>query len=54
MKYAARQKGFSIVEVPITFTDRIEGASKMSGGIVKEAIFGVLKMRLKALVGYYH
>lgn len=54
MKYAARQKGFSIVEVPITFTDRIEGASKMSGGIVKEAIFGVLKMRLKAIGGYYH
>ncbi len=54
MKYAARQKGFSIVEVPITFTDRVEGASKMSGGIVKEAIFGVLKMRIKALTGYYH
>jgi dolichol-phosphate mannosyltransferase len=54
MKYAARQKGFSIIEVPITFTDRIEGASKMSGGIVKEAIFGVLKMRIKALMGYYH
>lgn len=53
MKYAARQKGFSIIEVPITFTDRIEGASKMSGGIVKEAIFGVLKMRIKALMGYY-
>lgn len=54
MKYAARQKGFTIVEVPITFIDRIEGASKMSGGIVKEAIFGVLKMRIKAMTGYYH
>lgn len=54
MKYAARQKGFQIVEVPITFTDRMEGTSKMSGGIVKEAIFGVLKMRVKAISGYYH
>lgn len=54
MKYAARQKGFQIVEVPITFIDRMEGVSKMSGGIVKEAIFGVLKMRIKALSGYYH
>lgn len=54
MKYAARQKGFQIVEVPITFTDRMEGISKMSGGIVKEAIFGVLKMRVKAISGYYH
>jgi len=45
MKYAALQKGFKVVEVPITFVDRIEGASKMSSGIFKEAFFGVIQMR---------
>ncbi len=45
MKYAARTLGFKIIEVPITFTDRIIGTSKMSGGIIKEAVFGVIKMR---------
>ncbi len=51
MKFAARQLGFSIVEVPITFTDRKEGTSKMSKTIVSEAILGVLQMRLRAF-GY--
>ena len=45
MKYSARTLGFKIIEVPITFTDRIEGVSKMSSGIIKEAVFGVIKMR---------
>ncbi len=45
MKFAARQLGFKIKEIPITFTDRIEGSSKMSKGIVKEAIYGVLQMK---------
>ena len=45
MKFAAYRLGFSIKEVPITFTDRLEGTSKMSKGIVKEAILGVLQMR---------
>lgn len=45
MKYLAYKLGFKVVEVPITFTDRIEGASKMSKGIFQEAILGVLKMR---------
>lgn len=45
MKFAARQLGFKLVEIPITFTDRIEGSSKMSHGIVKEAIRGVLQMK---------
>jgi dolichol-phosphate mannosyltransferase len=45
MKYAALQKGFKVVEVPITFVDRIEGVSKMSSGIFKEAFFGVIQMR---------
>lgn len=45
MKYRAWRKKFQLVEVPITFTDRIAGASKMSTGIFKEAFFGVLQMR---------
>ncbi len=45
MKYAARQLGFKIKEIPITFTDRIVGESKMNKGIVKEAVWGVIQMR---------
>jgi len=45
MKYRAWKAGFKIKEVPITFVDRTEGVSKMSKGIIKEAIFGVWKMR---------
>ncbi len=45
MKYAALQKGFKIVEVPITFVDRIEGVSKMSSKIFKEAFLGVIQMK---------
>ncbi len=53
MKFAAWQHNFKIKEVPIVFTDRVEGVSKMSKGIIKEAIFGVLKMRLRGLMGLY-
>lgn len=49
MKFIAYKLGFKVVEVPITFTDRVEGASKMSKGIFKEAILGVLKMRFMKL-----
>lgn len=45
MKYAAVKHGFKIIEVPITFVDRIYGVSKMSTGIFKEAFLGVWKMR---------
>lgn len=45
MKYRAWKLGFRIKELPITFVDRVEGASKMSTGIVKEAMNGVWKMR---------
>ena len=45
MKFASWLLGFKLREIPITFTDRIEGSSKMSKGIVKEAIFGVLSMK---------
>jgi len=53
MKFASRMLGFRITEVPITFTDRVEGTSKMSKGIVKEAILGVLEMRWRSFFGSY-
>lgn len=53
MKFAARSLGFRIAEVPITFTDRLEGASKMSKGIVQEAILGVLQMRWRSFFSSY-
>ena len=49
MKYTAFKLGFKIVEVPIIFTDRKEGQSKMSSGIFKEAFLGVLKMRFSRI-----
>lgn len=49
MKYTAYKLGFKLVEVPITFTDRVEGSSKMSKGIFKEAFWGVLQMRFKKI-----
>ncbi|MBK8145388.1 MAG: polyprenol monophosphomannose synthase [Bacteroidetes bacterium] len=45
MKYRAWRKGYKLKEIPITFVDRKEGHSKMTKGIVKEAIFGVWKMK---------
>lgn len=53
MKYSAYLKGFKWKEVPIVFSDRTKGVSKMSGNIVSEAIKGVLGLRLKAMQGYY-
>lgn len=53
MKFAAYQLGFKIKEVPITFTDRVEGVSKMSGKIVNEAIGGVLEMRWRSFFESY-
>jgi dolichol-phosphate mannosyltransferase len=50
MKYRTYSKKFQIVEVPIIFTDRTKGQSKMSNSIIKEAIFGVVSLRLKKLV----
>lgn len=48
MKFTTHKKGFTIVEVPIIFTDRKEGTSKMSGGIFNEAMWGVLKMKFRS------
>jgi dolichol-phosphate mannosyltransferase len=49
MKYRAYCKKFKIVEVPIIFTDRTKGQSKMSNSIIKEAIFGVISLRMRQL-----
>lgn len=49
MKYKAWKHGFNIKEVSVIFTDRTLGESKMSGNIVYEALFGVLKMRFSRL-----
>lgn len=51
MKYKSYLKKFNIKEVPIIFTDRVKGESKLSGGIISEAIFGVIKMKFKSLFG---
>ncbi|MEL6667932.1 MAG: polyprenol monophosphomannose synthase [Bacteroidota bacterium] len=48
MKYTAYRLGYKIAEVPIIFTDRIRGNSKMSGSIVREAIGGVLALRFRS------
>ena len=49
MKYRAYSNNCNIQEVPVIFTDRTKGQSKMSGSIIKEAIFGVLALRIKRM-----
>ena len=49
MKFKAWKHKFKIKEVSVIFTDRVLGESKLSSGIIKEAIFGVIKMKLKGL-----
>ncbi|MBT8270708.1 MAG: polyprenol monophosphomannose synthase, partial [Flavobacteriaceae bacterium] len=51
MKFKAHIRKFKIVEIPIVFTDRVRGESKLSGNIIYEAIFGVIKMKFKSLIG---
>jgi len=53
MKFTAWKLGFQIKEVPIIFTDRTKGTSKMSKGIFKEAIFGVISMKIKSIISPY-
>lgn len=53
MKFTAIKYGFKLVEVPIIFTDRTAGTSKMSKGIVKEALFGVIQMKLRSFFRNY-
>jgi dolichol-phosphate mannosyltransferase len=45
MKYKSWINGFKLKEIPITFTDRVSGSSKMHGGIIKEAAWGVIQLR---------
>lgn len=49
MKFKTWKLGYKIVEIPIIFTDRKLGASKMTGGIFNEALWGVLRMKLRSL-----
>ncbi|MFY0674198.1 MAG: polyprenol monophosphomannose synthase [Bacteroidia bacterium] len=53
MKFNTWKFGFNIQEVPIIFTDRSEGTSKMSKGIVKEAFFGVIELKIWSLFHSY-
>jgi dolichol-phosphate mannosyltransferase len=53
MKFTVWKYGFNIIEVPIIFTDRSEGTSKMSKGIFKEAVIGVIMIKLKSLFRKY-
>ena len=48
MKFKTWKYGFNIIEVPVIFTDRTEGTSKMSGGIFFEAVIGVVQMKIKS------
>jgi len=49
MKFKSYLRGFTIKEIPVIFTDRTRGTSKMSSGIISEAIFGVIYMKIKSL-----
>ena len=51
MKFKAYLKHYKIVEIPVIFTDRTKGESKLSSGIISEAIFGVITMKFKSLFG---
>ena len=53
MKYTTIKHGFKLVEVPIIFTDRTAGTSKMSSGIFKEAFFGVIQMKINSIFRKY-
>ena len=53
MKFTTWKFGFKIIEVPIIFTERQEGVSKMSGGIFNEAIWGVIKMKFRSFFKKY-
>jgi dolichol-phosphate mannosyltransferase len=53
MKFTAWKLGYKVVEVPIIFTDRRLGASKMTGGIFNEALWGVLRMKLRSIFTRY-
>ena len=51
MKYKAYNKKFKIKEIPIIFTDRARGVSKLTKGIIMEAVIGVIRMRFQQILG---
>lgn len=53
MKFTAMKMGAKIIEVPIIFTNRVLGTSKMSGGIFSEAVFGVIKLKVSSWTRIY-
>ncbi|MEH6408358.1 MAG: polyprenol monophosphomannose synthase [Leeuwenhoekiella sp.] len=53
MKFKAHLLGFEIEEVPVIFVDRTRGTSKMSKNIISEAVFGVIRMKIKSLFTKY-
>ena len=53
MKFASWRLGFKLKEVPITFIDRKIGVSKMSKGIIKEAVLGVISMQWQSFTGRF-
>jgi len=53
MKFTAWKYGFRILEVPIIFTDRTQGESKMSGKIFREAVLGVIELKVKSWFRHY-
>ncbi len=54
MKFTVWKYGFNIIEVPIIFTERREGVSKMTGGIFREAVWGVIKMKIASFFKKYN
>ena len=53
MKFTATMMGAKVTEVPIIFTNRVLGTSKMSGGIFSEAVFGVIRLKLSSFTRKY-
>ena len=53
MKFTAYKMGFRLKEIPIIFVNRVEGVSKMSGGIFEEALFGVVRLKIDSLFKKY-
>ena len=53
MKFTVWKYGFKIIETPIIFTERREGVSKMTGGIFREAVWGVIKMKIYSFFKKY-
>ncbi len=54
MKFRTWKKGFKVMELPIVFKDRERGVSKLNSSIIKEAIFGVLKMKIKSIFSSHY